>query len=278
MVRPLARRCGVGAFRIQGEALAPVLQGNARAGHHHARTKTGVIALDVGDHIAFVVRRAEIDGARVLGIARGRLDGGLADELPPGGGIFRREHFFRGHFHIPGIGDITQAVDKSQLGGFDLPVDTQRIVQGRGFKAIEDVEGHQGNDPLAVGRQLPHLIAMVGHAERLYPLDFMLPQIFFFQKAAELMGGRHDSVGNLPLIIVLGLGLGDGLQGIRQIRVAEQLSRPGRFPSRHKNAEPLVKLRTAIGIFPHAGCHGIDAAPGDGAQSLTFPGIGNGGG
>ena len=79
---PGATRFGFAGSRR--EAVAAVLQRDARAGHDHARAEAQVVALDEADHHAVAVGRGEVDGAAArrrpgrTGRARARRSGARA--------------------------------------------------------------------------------------------------------------------------------------------------------------------------------------------------------
>ena len=54
---------------------APVLQGDAGAGHDHARAEACVVGLDKADHHAVAVGGAQVDGAARIGVAGSGLQG-----------------------------------------------------------------------------------------------------------------------------------------------------------------------------------------------------------
>ncbi len=70
VVGPLAPGEGVNVPLVQSEAIAAVLQRNARAGDDNARAKAHVVALDVAHHIPFAIGCRQVDRASPLGDER----------------------------------------------------------------------------------------------------------------------------------------------------------------------------------------------------------------
>ena len=82
VVGPFARRQAVRVGRIEREIVAAVLQRNAGAGHHQARTKAHVIALDKGHHVAIAVGRAQVNRAAARRLTRRRQSRLRTDQGP----------------------------------------------------------------------------------------------------------------------------------------------------------------------------------------------------
>ncbi len=187
--RKLARPDRVGAARLQREPRPAILQGEAGAGHHDARTELPVDAVDQRDHVALTVGHAQED--RLAGRRRG-------PRLRPGGGATRIEQttpslneFFGEQVvgrnrHLLRVPDPAGQIGEGQLLGFDQVVEVLRRVVAHGgeVERLEDAQHLQRRDTLPVGRQLPDPIALVVDGDRPNPLHPVRRQIIQREKAA----------------------------------------------------------------------------------------------
>ncbi len=134
------------------------------------------------------------------------------------------------------------------------------------FEALEDVQGHQGDQALAARRNLPDVIATVVQRDRFDPLRLVAGQVLRAQVAAAALGVADDGPGQLAAIeafalaarqLVQGVGLArlaEHLAGARRPAVDEELVEPGPQlgPLRQRRAE-LVQA-----ALPQAGDHRRD--------------------
>ena len=200
VVGALSRLENVGVSLLQREAVAPVVQGDARLRDDHARAESHVVALDVGDHVPLAVGGAEVDGSsghRVSGLPVLRL---LAQQGPPGVGIGAVKKLLHGNGGVAGVRHVPVGVGEPHLDGLDLPVHREGIVVGREPETPEDGEGEKGHDALPVGRNFPDVVSPVVHADGLHPLGAEGSQVLGREVSAGLPGGGHDSVRDLALV------------------------------------------------------------------------------
>ena len=119
---PLGRPDHVGMARIEPEAGAPVLQGEAVPGQHHPRTEPQVGGLDQADHQAVGVGRAEIDGAAPLRVTGHRVTGPVGEQRPPRRQVARIEQAGRRHGGALRVGHVRVRVGEAELDRLHLPV------------------------------------------------------------------------------------------------------------------------------------------------------------
>ena len=203
VIRALAALETIVTAFLQGEVGSPVLQADGRARDHHSGAKLHVIALDEGDHVALPVGSAEIHRVPAGGISGGGVEGGLADQRPAAGGIALRQQIADLGAHVLGVGHIGLGIDKGQLHGFDHLVIGIGAVPGAQIHTLEDVQGHQGGDAVAVGGHLKHVIALVVDGDRLHPQGRVVLEIFLSEVAAGLPGEGHDLFHQLAPVIAL---------------------------------------------------------------------------
>ena len=67
------------AVLLQREIGSPVLQRNPRAGNRNPRAEGGIVALNVGHHIALAVCGTQVDSAAAGGVPRLREQGPICD-------------------------------------------------------------------------------------------------------------------------------------------------------------------------------------------------------
>ena len=171
LVWALARPDAVGVAALEDEGGTSVLQRDAV--HHHARAEPHVIRLDEGHHHAARIRSGEIDRAalrrRAVAVVLRTLE---VDELRARLEIFAIEEPLGAHVHVLEVADIAPGIGEGELYRFDLQVDAVRPVDAvrAQLEALEDAERHQGDDALAVGRDLVQRVAAIVHLQRRHPV------------------------------------------------------------------------------------------------------------
>ena len=249
MIAALARLQDVGIRRIQREIRPPVLQGDARAVHHDARAEAHIVGLDEGNHVALAVGAAEVYRTALRG-------DGMAPHLravrhltgAPGPAVWVQKPV-PVDLHLCRIRHPVQRVGKSHFDSLQLAMaDLCRFHPGK-IKFLQDVQGHQSDNALAVGRDLADLTAPVADADRVHPPRLEACQVFIAKKAAVLSAFRVDFPGDLAPVKALGPALTDGLQRRGMVRQANQI--PGRqaVPCRCKGPKPGLKRRS-LQVFP----------------------------
>ncbi len=225
---PFAGGVGVGVALFEVEELAPVLEAEAQVAGRHAAAHAAVVALDEAHHVAFAVGGGEVDGIAFLQGRVARLQaarGAVADEGPALGGVVLREQPGERHLHEGGIGVELGPVLEGQLLGLREEVRVLRAAEGdlREVVAFEDVQHLEGRDALAVGRQLPHVVAAVVDADGLHPVRVVGGQVLVAEEAAVGLHVGIDLPGDLALVEGVAALLGQELQRLRQAGVAEDL-------------------------------------------------------
>ena len=118
--RFLSRSQAVFHCLIQCKVCPAVLQRDPCSGYYDPGSKSHVIALDVGDHVAFPVRCAEIDRSSAERIARLRCERLFSDERPSSVRIFIRKQRLHRCFHIIQVRNIPVSVRKCQFHRLQL--------------------------------------------------------------------------------------------------------------------------------------------------------------
>lgn len=180
MVGPLARLQPVGVAGIEREVCASVLEREAAALGDDARAEAAVVGVDEGGRVAVRVGDGKVHGVAALESGRRVVWLAVLDEIQgtrwvkegsPLEEIFLGEEALDGHRRDVGVGNVPLSVGKGQAEGLDDGVEIWRGVEVLGLERgnlalllelLDDAQGHQGDDPLAVGRVLPELDALVG--------------------------------------------------------------------------------------------------------------------
>ena len=170
MVRFLSRPDAVITGQIHGEVVSPVTEGNAIPRHDDTRPETIVVALDERNHIAFAIGAAQVNGTATVYIDGLRQQGLIGNEGPPPVGIFRGQPLIDRRLHEARVGDILLAIAKSQLHGFNLPVERFSLISFTKGKPAGNIQGHEDDQAMAVGRHFPDIIASVTRMNRVDPL------------------------------------------------------------------------------------------------------------
>ena len=140
MIGALPRRQRIGVAGLQRKIAAPVVQGDAGFRHDQAGTKSHVVALDIGNHIAFSVGGRQIYGTAFDRLAGGRLQCRFADHLPPFGCIRFRQQLLHRHVAPARVGNVFQSVGKRQLDCFDVQVVGIRRLFTLELHSLQDVQ------------------------------------------------------------------------------------------------------------------------------------------
>src|ERR671936_1901833 len=101
-------------------------------------------------------------------------------------------------------------------------------------EAFEDVERGERTDPLAVGGEFPHVKPAIARAERLDPGARVRGEVGRRQVAAGLQGEARDPPGQLSLVEVVGVALGDPAQRCRVIGEGTYLTGARSVPLRRE--------------------------------------------
>ncbi len=257
---------------IQGKIEAPVLQGDPGSPDYDAGAETHVVALDVGNHVAVPVGGAEVDRAGTPRGEGGVDPGGLPDLPGAQGPVARGEQVPGKYAHAPGIRDMGLAVRKGQLHG--LPgavVILRRGLPGR-RKLLQDVQGHQGHDALAVRGDLADLVSPVRDGDGIDPLGLVSFQVRLAEETAELFGVPYDAVRKVAPVEGFGIRGSQGPQGAGVVREAHDSARGRGTPFGGEDPEPLGELGSPA--FPGIQVEGpFPGSRKDGARGIAPLGI-----
>ena len=158
---------------VEREVRAAVLERDARPRHGDTRAEGGVVALDERDHVALAVGGAEIDGAAAVRVARPRLQRAGGDERAAGGEIGGIQQLADLSFHIAWVGDVGPRVGKGQLDGLHhLVIVLGALPVFRHGHPIQNAQGHEHGDAMAVGRDLAYGVAVVVCGDGLLQLTY----------------------------------------------------------------------------------------------------------
>ena len=225
MVGPLASGQTVVALFIQREVASPVLQRNAGTRDGYAGAKGGVVALDEGDHVALRVGGAQIDRAAAGGVTRFRQNRLVGDESAPLGGVLLAEQVLHPGLHVLGIGHIGLCVGKGQLDGLqNLVVGLWAIPLLRHRQPFQDIEGHEHGDAVAVGRDLPHPVALIVRRDGLHPLGVVIPEVLLAEVTPGLPTKGHDLLHQRASVVALTVGGCQLLQSLGILLPAEDVT------------------------------------------------------
>ena len=101
------------------------------------------------------------------------------DQLRAPPGVVLGQQLLHGSLRERGVGVVARAVGERQLLRLHhhMPVVRRAPPHLREVEVLEDVEHLERREPLAIGRQLPHGVAMVGGGDRLVPGRVVLGEI-----------------------------------------------------------------------------------------------------
>ena len=150
--------------------MPPVAERNAVSRNDDARTETAVVALDKRNHIAFAVGAAQVNGTATVYIDRLRKQGLVADKGPPPVGIGWREPIVNSRLHETRVGNIFLAIAEGQFHGFNLAVERFNIIPFTKSKPTGNIQGHEDDQAMAVGRHFPDIVATVRRMDWVGPL------------------------------------------------------------------------------------------------------------
>ena len=225
--RPLSGRDLVDMAGRQREAGAAVLQADAGAGHDDAGAEAHEIRLDERHHHAVRIRGGEVDrAARLRRAIGGEAGPAPVDQARPPGQVIRRQQRGRIERHVAGLGDMLVGIGQRQLGRFDGEMHRLDIVDRIGADAeiSKNAEGDQGDDALAVRRDLVHGSAGELLRQRADPVGPVRAKIVERQNRAMPGGVGGDLLGNRAAIEALAFGLDDRFERRCQRRIAEALA------------------------------------------------------
>ncbi|MPM28463.1 hypothetical protein SDC9_74989 [bioreactor metagenome] len=226
--RTLARPHLIGVARLQGEARATVLQADARARYHHARTKAHVVGLDERDHHAAFIRRRQIHRAAALGRAIGRVARVLhVDELGTLAQVVAvQQLFLRLDAHVIHVGVVLVQIGQRQLHRLDLQMHRVGAVErlAPDVQLVQHAQRHQRGDALAVGRNLvDHRIAeWLRH--RAHPVRLVCGQIVHRHRATIGLRMRCHLLCQFAAIKGFAMRRRDQLQRARMCLAFEHLA------------------------------------------------------
>ena len=171
--------------------------------------------------------------------------------------------------HASRIRDVAEGVGKGHFQRLDLPMGGESAVPLRKIELLQDVQGHQGGDALAVGRDLADLIAPVIHPDGLHPLRRIGRQILIAEVAAIFPALGIDLPGQGAPVEALPFRLADLPEGVGVIRQADQFPCLRRTALGRKSAKPGGKagLGEPFPVDP------VSALPGLGQVCPTGPAL-----
>ncbi len=239
----------VGMGRVERKVSAAVLQADAGTPHDDAGAESHVVALDIGDHVAFTVGGAEVDGAgfgrSFCGVKAGRAAG--FDFPGAQGSITRLDEVCCGDSHRGGVGDVGETVGEGDFHRFPLEVEGFRRFARGEFELFQDIERHKSDDALAVRRDFADVVASIVHRNGLDPPRLILSKIFLAEKAAEFAAVRDDAVSEFPSVEGVGAALRDGPERTGMVGQPDGFAGSRRAPFGSKRAIPFLKS------WPYAG-------------------------
>ena len=259
VIRPFSRCQIVGAGLIKAEIAATILEIDARSRNHDTGTKILVVALDQAHHRAFLVRCTQMHGTAAVRVAVSRHHRPVTDQGCPLFQVSLRYHLLHRDFRIIRVCNITLSIRKGQLQRLDLLMDRPYIIMSHRRGLFQHAQRHQRHQALTIGRQLPHIVAPVGYAYRIYPVGPVAFQIFFAKKAARFLRKSVDLVCQRPVIEGQASAFRNGFQCVGDILGAPNLACLRRSSILCKYPEPLFELfpicvgRHFLSGFPPAG-------------------------
>ncbi len=139
--------------------------------------------------------------------------------------LFAQQRLDRGRGEV-GIRVKARPVFKGETLGFDLHMQRVRahIAHAGEIIVFQDLKHLQGGDALALGRQFPDVIAAIIDADRLDPFRAVIGEILIADPAADALHIGVDGARDLTFVKRVAPALGDLLQGVRQIGIAENLA------------------------------------------------------
>ncbi len=246
-----ARRDAVFTGRVQGKVRTAVLKGDAGAGDHQSGSEVPVVALDVGYHVSVLVRGAQIDRAASVRFARFCGNRPFPDEPGSFGCVLLRKQLLHGNTHEIRIGDVPVAVGIGQLDRLHLLVERICRTEFTFFQpeVFQDIHGHQHDDAISVGRDLPGCMAFIFHVDRFHPAAAVILQVAFTDESACFTGKGIDPLRQFSPVKCLCAGFGNQAQCLCVVRRIPYLSGFRRPAFGHKDPEQLPEA-VAVGLDP----------------------------
>ena len=200
--RPLARGDLIDTF-VKAKAMAPVLQADAKLRLDAARTKPHVVALNKAHHHAVFVCRAEVNRAALDRIARTKILRLFhIDELGAAGQVSVIQHLLWGHRHRRWLSHVFVHVGKGQLHGFNLQMLRVHTIyrQTGHIKLVQNADGNQRRNALAVRRDLVQRVAPVVFTDRFDPFRLIVSKVFECVATAVGLRELNDRLGDLATV------------------------------------------------------------------------------
>ena len=229
---PFARGDLVRVPVVDHESGAPVLQREAQPRNDDSRPEPREHRVDERDHVAVGVGDREVDrlgvGDRAAGVDSIGGDAGVdqaAARVHEAGAQQRH----RVDLHVLGVRDVPVQVGEGQLLHLDQVVEVVGGVVPHPLEVhrLQQLEHLQRRDPLPRRRQLPNRVAPEVRAQRLDPARLVRGQVFQREEPAQRRQPVHQLAAQRPAVEHAGALVGDPLEGARQVRVREPLTRMG---------------------------------------------------
>ena len=218
----------VGRGGIHGEVIHVVVEQKAGAFGHHAGAEHPVDGPGDSHQIALVIRNGEVGGGGTLvlpRIAAGDLLGTrriyTAHQFL---GVCLAEQTFHGHLDKVGVAHILGPVGIAQLEYLREQVQVFGAVDlhGGDIKVLQHVEDLADVHTAGRGRRRGNdLIPPIGGSHRGQHTDVELLQIGVGHDAAGLLYLPDDTVGNVTLVKSIPAALGDFVQRVGKIGIAD---------------------------------------------------------
>ena len=169
----------------------------------------------------------------------------MSDQLGALGEIRRVQQLIGAVLHVADVGHVLVDVGKGALHCLDLQVPTLRRigVQGGQIEVLEDAQGHQRRDALAIGGNFMQAMAVVVHADGAYPVRTVLGEVRQGHGAAIGLSVGHQPGRCFALVEIASSGGRDPAQRGSGRGMNEALSNGGCAPTRQ---EMLGKARLIL--------------------------------
>ena len=190
VVGALAGHQAIDVVRIQREIRASVLQCDAGSVNHDPGSESHIVGLNVGHHIAFPVRAAQVYRSASWRHPMCPHTRFIRHLCSSSGAIFGRQKRMIIDDHPCGIRHKMERIRERHLHGLNLPVIGLGTVFYCKCKFFQNIERHQSCNPLPVGRDLAHIVPSVIDADRIHPKRFVGRQILIAQVTAEFTAFR----------------------------------------------------------------------------------------
>ena len=124
------------------------------------------------------------------------------DQLRALAGVVLRDEFLQRHLGEIQVGVVDGPVLVGQLLGLDEEVQVLGRVrlERADVERLQHVEDLQRGDALAVGRDLPHVVAAIAAADRLDPVGLVVAEVAERKLPAHGLRELDDPLGQLALV------------------------------------------------------------------------------